>query len=240
MTRNGRQSRSPTPFEYAETIGDLRQRLELRRRGRVVPQGTRLRARLQARQVRLGRGPARPSPASRSVSARPRSSSTAAPCRRSRVKDIDAARAHLESLGHDVRRRHLRDRRTWSSSRRSTTPTGTRGCSRSSSTCDERGALVELEPYSFVLLRRPADAPDYPDEQLDELQEQHLAHLASLHERGRAGPGGAVRRPHRRVAARPLRLPPQPGGDARGDGAGSLGARRAHDSRRDVVVDRAG
>ena len=52
---------------------------------------------------------------------------------------------------------------------------------------------MELERFSFVLLRRPADAPDYPEERLDELQEQHLAHLASLHERGvlvLAGPFG--------------------------------------------------
>jgi len=43
---------------------------------------------------------------------------------------------------------------------------------------------VELERFSFVLLRRPADAPDYPEERLDELQEQHLAHLESLRDRG--------------------------------------------------------
>ena len=52
---------------------------------------------------------------------------------------------------------------------------------------------MELERFSFVLLRRPADAPDYPQARLDELQEQHLAHLASLHERGvlvLAGPFG--------------------------------------------------
>jgi uncharacterized protein YciI len=52
---------------------------------------------------------------------------------------------------------------------------------------------VELERYSFVLLRRPPDAPDYPEARLDELQEQHIAHLASLHERGvllLAGPFG--------------------------------------------------
>jgi uncharacterized protein YciI len=42
----------------------------------------------------------------------------------------------------------------------------------------------ELERYSFVLLRRPDDAPRYSDERLDELQEQHIAHLASLGERG--------------------------------------------------------
>jgi uncharacterized protein len=52
---------------------------------------------------------------------------------------------------------------------------------------------VELERYTFVLLRRPPDAPDYPEERLDEIQEQHLAHLAELRERGAlllAGPFG--------------------------------------------------
>ena len=43
---------------------------------------------------------------------------------------------------------------------------------------------MELERFTFVLLRRPADAPEYPDERLDEIQEQHLAHLAELRERG--------------------------------------------------------
>ena len=52
---------------------------------------------------------------------------------------------------------------------------------------------MDLERYSFVLLRRPPDAPDYAEERRDELQEQHLAHLASLRERGvllLAGPFG--------------------------------------------------
>jgi uncharacterized protein YciI len=52
---------------------------------------------------------------------------------------------------------------------------------------------VDLERYTFVLLRRPPDAPDYPEERLSEIQEQHLAHLADLHERGvllLAGPFG--------------------------------------------------
>ena len=52
---------------------------------------------------------------------------------------------------------------------------------------------MELERFSFVLLRRPEDAPDYPQARLEELQQQHLAHLASLHERGvllLAGPFG--------------------------------------------------
>jgi len=52
---------------------------------------------------------------------------------------------------------------------------------------------VELKQYTFVLLRRPPDAPDYPEERLNEIQEQHLANLAELHERGvllLAGPFG--------------------------------------------------
>lgn len=43
---------------------------------------------------------------------------------------------------------------------------------------------MELESFTFVLLRRPADAPDLPEERLDELQEQHLANLRALRERG--------------------------------------------------------
>jgi len=52
---------------------------------------------------------------------------------------------------------------------------------------------VELERYTFVLLRRPPDEPDFTDERLNEIQEQHLAHLAELHKRGvllLAGPFG--------------------------------------------------
>jgi len=43
---------------------------------------------------------------------------------------------------------------------------------------------VELERYTFVLLRRPPDAPDYPEERLNEIQREHLAHLGELHRRG--------------------------------------------------------
>jgi uncharacterized protein YciI len=43
---------------------------------------------------------------------------------------------------------------------------------------------LELERYTFVLLRRPPSAPDYPQERLEEIQEGHLANLARLHERG--------------------------------------------------------
>jgi uncharacterized protein YciI len=43
---------------------------------------------------------------------------------------------------------------------------------------------LELERYTFVVLRRPADAPDYPEKRLGQIQERHLAHLRSLHERG--------------------------------------------------------
>jgi uncharacterized protein YciI len=43
---------------------------------------------------------------------------------------------------------------------------------------------MDLERYTFVLLRRPPDATDYPEERLNEIQEQHLAHLGELHRRG--------------------------------------------------------
>ena len=43
---------------------------------------------------------------------------------------------------------------------------------------------MDLESFTFVLLRRPTDAPDFPEERLDELQEHHLAHLQSLRDRG--------------------------------------------------------
>ena len=52
---------------------------------------------------------------------------------------------------------------------------------------------MELDRYTFVLLRRPPEAPDFPQERLDEIQEGHLANLARLHERGLlllAGPFG--------------------------------------------------
>jgi uncharacterized protein YciI len=50
---------------------------------------------------------------------------------------------------------------------------------------------MDLESYAFVLLRRPANAPDFPDDELEQIQEQHLAHLAAMGEAGKlvaAGP----------------------------------------------------
>ena len=43
---------------------------------------------------------------------------------------------------------------------------------------------MELESYTFVLLRRPADAPHLADDELERLQQQHLAYLAEMEERG--------------------------------------------------------
>jgi len=43
---------------------------------------------------------------------------------------------------------------------------------------------LELESYTFVLLRRPPDAPDFPEDELEGLQQQHLAHLDAMRERG--------------------------------------------------------
>ncbi len=42
----------------------------------------------------------------------------------------------------------------------------------------------EFDHYTFVLLRRPSDAPDLPEAELDRLQEEHLRYLASLGSEG--------------------------------------------------------
>lgn len=50
---------------------------------------------------------------------------------------------------------------------------------------------MDLETYAFVLLRRPAGAPDYPELELERIQAGHLANLAALGEAGKlvaAGP----------------------------------------------------
>jgi hypothetical protein len=41
---------------------------------------------------------------------------------------------------------------------------------------------MELDGYSFVLLKRGPRAFEYSDEELDRLQEQHLAHLDAMKE----------------------------------------------------------
>jgi uncharacterized protein YciI len=43
---------------------------------------------------------------------------------------------------------------------------------------------IELERYTFVLLRRGPRAHVYSEEELDRLQDAHLAHLAAMRERG--------------------------------------------------------
>ena len=51
--------------------------------------------------------------------------------------------------------------------------------------------LMELDSYTFVLLKRGPRAAEYSGEELDRLQEQHLAHLAAMAEQGHllfAGP----------------------------------------------------
>jgi uncharacterized protein len=50
---------------------------------------------------------------------------------------------------------------------------------------------MELDGYSFVLLKRGPRALEFSDEELDRLQEQHLAHLDAMHNQGHllvAGP----------------------------------------------------
>ena len=43
---------------------------------------------------------------------------------------------------------------------------------------------MELESYTFVLLRRGPRALEYSEEELDRLQELHLAHLDAMRTRG--------------------------------------------------------
>jgi uncharacterized protein YciI len=43
---------------------------------------------------------------------------------------------------------------------------------------------VDLEQYSFVLLRRGPNAEEFSEEELEQLQERHLAHLRAMRERG--------------------------------------------------------
>ena len=50
---------------------------------------------------------------------------------------------------------------------------------------------MELDSYTFVLLKRGPRALEFSDEELDRLQEQHLAHLRAMTEEGHlliAGP----------------------------------------------------
>ena len=52
---------------------------------------------------------------------------------------------------------------------------------------------MELERFSFVLLRRGPRAHEFSEEELDRLQAAHLAHLDAMKERGAmavAGPFG--------------------------------------------------
>jgi uncharacterized protein YciI len=50
---------------------------------------------------------------------------------------------------------------------------------------------MELDSYSFVLLKRGPRAAEFSDEELDSLQAQHLGHLDAMREQGHllvAGP----------------------------------------------------
>jgi uncharacterized protein YciI len=51
---------------------------------------------------------------------------------------------------------------------------------------------MDLEAFELVLLRRPADAPDYPEPELERIQREHLAYLAQLREAGHVVTNGPV------------------------------------------------
>jgi uncharacterized protein YciI len=81
---------------------------------------------------------------------------------------------------------------------------------------------MELDGYSFVLLKRGPRALEFSDDELDRLQEQHLAHLDAMKEQGHllvAGPFSdqpddslrgfcLYRTASRRRAASPSPIPP--------------------------------
>jgi uncharacterized protein YciI len=51
---------------------------------------------------------------------------------------------------------------------------------------------VDIEAFELVMLRRPADAPEYPDAELDRIQREHLAYHDGLRESGRVVTNGPV------------------------------------------------
>jgi uncharacterized protein len=51
---------------------------------------------------------------------------------------------------------------------------------------------MDLEAFELVLLRRPADAPDYPDQELDRIQREHIAYHWELRAAGQVVTNGPV------------------------------------------------
>ena len=51
---------------------------------------------------------------------------------------------------------------------------------------------MDLESFELVLLRRPANAPDYPDEELERIQREHLAYHDRLRASGEVATNGPV------------------------------------------------
>ena len=55
----------------------------------------------------------------------------------------------------------------------------------------EPAPKFELESYQLVLLKRPANPPDYPSEKLEQIQAGHIGHLQEMARQGKlvaAGP----------------------------------------------------
>jgi uncharacterized protein YciI len=51
---------------------------------------------------------------------------------------------------------------------------------------------MELDAFELVLLRRPADAPNYDEATLDRIQREHVEYHASLREAGHVVTNGPV------------------------------------------------
>ncbi len=54
---------------------------------------------------------------------------------------------------------------------------------------------MDVEAFELVLLRRPANAPEYPDAELERIQREHLAHHDRLRESGQVVTNGPVDAP---------------------------------------------
>jgi len=52
---------------------------------------------------------------------------------------------------------------------------------------------MDLEAFELVLLRTPAQAPDYEDAELERIQQEHLAHHARWRATGQVVTNGPVR-----------------------------------------------
>ena len=66
---------------------------------------------------------------------------------------------------------------------------------------------MDLEAFELVLLRRPANPPDYHDAELERIQREHVAYHAKLRDSGHVVTNGPVHRTARSIPTRADVLP---------------------------------